>query len=139
MSLQDFQVSIKALIFDADKRLLLLQEEDGTWDLPGGRMEHGESFHDALWRECREEIGCVGRVLDAHPCWAWSALHSDQRWKVLLCFRMELSAADIALHWKPVSEAMAMAWISRAELAGLPLARQLAPLAGYWASEEAPR
>ena len=28
-----------------------------TWDLPGGVMEDGESEHEALVRELREELG----------------------------------------------------------------------------------
>ncbi|MFC6094824.1 (deoxy)nucleoside triphosphate pyrophosphohydrolase [Saccharothrix sp. BKS2] len=29
----------------------------GRWELPGGRVEPGETDHDALVRECREELG----------------------------------------------------------------------------------
>jgi 8-oxo-dGTP diphosphatase len=38
----------------------------GRWELPGGRVEAGESEEDAVVRECREELGCAvvpaGRV-----------------------------------------------------------------------------
>ena len=38
----------------------------GRWELPGGRVEQGESETDAVVRECREELGCAvtpgGRV-----------------------------------------------------------------------------
>ncbi|WP_414635842.1 NUDIX domain-containing protein [Amycolatopsis sp.] len=32
-------------------------EVAGLWELPGGRVERGESEVDALGRECREELG----------------------------------------------------------------------------------
>lgn len=51
-----FRVSAKAVIIE-DGRVLLLRKPSGAWDLPGGRLEDGESLHDALWRETREELG----------------------------------------------------------------------------------
>lgn len=35
----------------------------GLWELPGGRVEPGESEADALRRECAEELGAEIRVL----------------------------------------------------------------------------
>jgi 8-oxo-dGTP diphosphatase len=45
-----------------DRRLLAQQRawpasHAGRWELPGGRVEHGESDADALVRECAEELG----------------------------------------------------------------------------------
>ena len=44
-----------------DERILLIQEAKpdvrGTWNLPGGQVEAGESLHDATLREVREEAG----------------------------------------------------------------------------------
>ena len=44
-------------------RYLYLMRNDpkypGSWGLPGGRIEPGESLRDAMFRECREEIGFV--------------------------------------------------------------------------------
>lgn len=54
-----WQVTIKGLVFDDEEKLLLLQENDGMWELPGGRVEHGEQFAQTLKREIMEEMGRV--------------------------------------------------------------------------------
>ena len=55
----NIRVSVKAIIV-VDGRLLVTrnQDEEGHFFLlPGGGQDHGESLHDALRRECREELG----------------------------------------------------------------------------------
>lgn len=52
-----------------DGRVLLLLNERGEWDLPGGRPDPGEDHRAALAREVREEAGLdveVGALLDEH-------------------------------------------------------------------------
>lgn len=39
-------------------------EAAGLWELPGGRVEPGESDAEALRRECSEELAVVVRVLE---------------------------------------------------------------------------
>ena len=49
--------------------MLLLLNERGEWDLPGGRPDPGEDHRAALAREVREETGLaveVGAALDEH-------------------------------------------------------------------------
>lgn len=46
------------LAFDANERLMLVRRaDDGTWGLPGGGVEVGETWHAAAVRECLEETG----------------------------------------------------------------------------------
>lgn len=56
-----YRVSAKALIFDDQQRLLMLQNDEGQWEIPGGGWEHGESFEEAIKREIMEEqhVGVV--------------------------------------------------------------------------------
>ena len=50
-------VSIKAVVFDADGAVLLARNDREEWELPGGRLEFGESPEVAVHREVLEETG----------------------------------------------------------------------------------
>ncbi len=51
--------SAKAVIIEDGKLLTVKFYENGStyYILPGGGQEHGENLHQALIRECKEEIG----------------------------------------------------------------------------------
>jgi 8-oxo-dGTP pyrophosphatase MutT (NUDIX family) len=61
-------ISVKGVLIH-DGCVLLLLNERGEWDLPGGRPDPGEDHRAALKREVREEAGLdveVGAALDGH-------------------------------------------------------------------------
>ncbi len=51
-----FYLGVKAVIRDPAGRVLLLKAKD-YWDLPGGRLQAGETEAEALSREVTEETG----------------------------------------------------------------------------------
>ena len=55
-----FRLSAHAVISDENENVLLLKASygDSSWGLPGGALEPGETIHEALIRECNEELGC---------------------------------------------------------------------------------
>ncbi len=64
----DYPISIKGVLIH-DGCVLLLLNERGEWDLPGGRPDPGEDHRTALRREVREEAGLdveVGAALEGH-------------------------------------------------------------------------
>jgi 8-oxo-dGTP diphosphatase len=54
-----FRFGSHAIIFNSEGHVLLLKRTYGNkgWSLPGGSVEPGETIHEALFRECREELG----------------------------------------------------------------------------------
>jgi len=62
-----------AVVVDGDRMLLTrispVGYPAGTWTLPGGGVDHGESPHDAVVRELYEEAGLhalTSRLVDVH-------------------------------------------------------------------------
>ena len=58
------QAGAFGVIFDADRRVLLCHRRDmDAWNLPGGRVEPGETPWDAALREVREEVGLEAEIV----------------------------------------------------------------------------
>jgi 8-oxo-dGTP pyrophosphatase MutT (NUDIX family) len=65
MTEDNFHLGVKALIRNADGNVLLLQvnpeklhsERTEYWDLPGGRVQKGQTISETLEREVAEETG----------------------------------------------------------------------------------
>lgn len=56
-----YRLSAHAVIVNAAGEVLMLEATYGEkrWGLPGGALEPGETIHDAVARECMEELGCA--------------------------------------------------------------------------------
>jgi 8-oxo-dGTP pyrophosphatase MutT (NUDIX family) len=56
-----FHLGVKALIFNERNKVLLLERQHPSkkmyWDIPGGRLQRGESLVETLMREVKEETG----------------------------------------------------------------------------------
>ena len=51
------KVSVAALVTNDDGKILLVNSPWRGWEYPGGLIEPGETFQEALHREIREEAG----------------------------------------------------------------------------------
>lgn len=56
VSIQRFQVGVKAIILKGDTFLVVKHREGGFWDVPGGRIDGSEGVEDAVRREIAEEL-----------------------------------------------------------------------------------
>lgn len=56
-------VSQRAVLFGPTNEVLVMRRaSDGGWELPGGRLDVGESTVEGLCREVREETGLAAEV-----------------------------------------------------------------------------
>lgn len=98
-----YRISIKCLIKDEAGRVLVVKEAGrDCWDLPGGGMDHGENFANAIAREMKEEVNLEGdfeyQVLSVDEP-AYLRVHNF--WQVRLIFKvspvnMKFSAGEDA-------------------------------------------
>ena len=95
-------------------RVVLVEELDGTWSLPGGRLEPGESFVDAVRREAREEAGIEIEIegflgFEHTPMDGWSRMGAAF---------VATAPPDARLKDAPDDETRRAAWFTEPELEG---------------------
>ena len=84
------ELCVGAVIVDEDRLLMVRRGHGpaaGTWSVPGGRVERGETVAEAVVREVREETAVealCGALID------WVERIDDQRHLFILDFRVEL-------------------------------------------------
>ena len=68
--MKKYGLTMRGVIKNDDDKILVLKRhpksrtDPGTWELPGGKVDPGESFDDALLREIREETSLDAEVGD---------------------------------------------------------------------------
>jgi 8-oxo-dGTP diphosphatase len=116
---QIFEVGVKALIVRDDRLLLLKRRDYHKWEMPGGRINMGETIRQALRRELAEELPGSGNFAIRDIAYAHQAdfvLDSGHQ-LLLLFFTVKTSSVDQALALSPEHEASM--WVSADELHAL--------------------
>lgn len=73
-------VGVSGVVVNKNKILLGKRKDLGTWGLPGGRVEEGETIEESLFREVEEETGI--RVKESKL----TGIYIRTRWKKNLVF-----------------------------------------------------
>ena len=80
MSFNDlFRLSCHAVILNNNGHVLLLKQtyNDFSWGLPGGSINPGETIHEALSRECYEELGSKVEIINLTGVYFHSKFNSQ--------------------------------------------------------------
>src|SRR3989344_2966298 len=79
-----YRVTVKGLCVRGGKVLLVHDftgrsdtDPSPEWELPGGGLDFGESFEDALRREVKEEMGLEIAWIEAAPTYVWTVKHGS--------------------------------------------------------------
>lgn len=116
-----FQVSVKGLSFDEQGKLMMIQEEDGVWELPGGRIQKGEDLLECLKRECLEETGLECEILEQQPSVVYSAIDRKGLPRLMVCYKVRFESLD----FKPSDECVDIKFFSKDEIRKLEKLPQL--------------
>ena len=85
-----YRVSAKALIYNDKWQILLCKESNGTWDIPGGWLDHGENARDCIKRELIEEMWLEVTSISSSPvCFATASKESSKSrpWIWNICYK----------------------------------------------------
>ncbi|QNE75163.1 NUDIX domain-containing protein [Streptomyces finlayi] len=124
-------VVVAGAVFDQGRLLAARRssppELAGRWELPGGKVEPGESGEQALVRELREELGVESRPLERIPGeWPLKPGYVLQVWTVALVSGDPRTLQDHdALRWLAPDEVDDVDWLDQDRPAVAEAARRL--------------
>lgn len=114
-----YRVSVKGTVIDDQNRILLTRESDGTWDMLGGGLDHGEDPIACLKREIHEETGLtVTKVWPEPKYFVTAHKASNNIYIANVVYRIELESLDFT----PSDECQELRFFGIEELRGLKLA-----------------
>ncbi|MCD4780677.1 MAG: NUDIX domain-containing protein [Candidatus Omnitrophica bacterium] len=125
--LKPFYLAVRGVLKDEQGRFLLLQRsrdsrhQPGFWEFPGGKVDPGENFADALIREFKEETGLDIHLSSVLTAGEWER----EEYKIVYLFMcVDPVGGEICLS----REHDDWAWMTDARLQSANISPQLQPL-----------
>ena len=125
---ENFLLIVTAIIRNTEGKILLqkrvdpdIPTADGKWELPGGKINPGETPEDAIIRECREETGymvSITKKIRASQNLTWEKKDGDKLLTHVICFETRPVEEGPRPFDKKVSDAR---WFTEDEINSLDL------------------
>lgn len=116
-------VAASTVVTDDNGRILLLKRADsGTWALPGGGMELGESVAECAVREAREETGLEVEItglvgIYSNPRHVIAYSDGEVRQQFNICLTARITGGEL----RSSAESTAIAFVETAQLNQFPI------------------
>jgi 8-oxo-dGTP diphosphatase len=120
-------LSVCAVIRREDGRVLLLRRAaasthfGGMWEVPGGKVEPGEDFDEALRREVDEECGLEIEIVGPAGV---SSFELPAIRVLVLCMEARPTGGEVRISF----EHEAYAWVSVSEISQYQIVEQIRPI-----------
>lgn len=86
-----FPISVKGVLIH-DGQTILLKNERDEWELPGGKLDLGESAEECVVREIGEELNLVAEVRELLDVWVYTIC--PDRTVFVVTFGMTVTSFD---------------------------------------------
>ncbi|MBI2030394.1 NUDIX hydrolase [Candidatus Kaiserbacteria bacterium] len=114
-----YRISIKALILNETRdKFLIVKEENGKWELPGGGLDWNVSPQDDVKREIKEEMGIDVTWVAKHPSYFLTDLSGlPEKPRANVLYEVKVGSLDFT----PSDECIELRFVSAEEARQLEL------------------
>ena len=128
-----YRVSTKALVLSEDrKKFMVVLEDNGYWELPGGGLDFPETPEDGLRREIKEEIGLTVTDIAKQPSHILIGKNMKGVQSINLVYEVKLKDFDFT----PSDECIELRFITPEEVDTINAFRNVKELAALMQAEK---
>ena len=127
-----YRVSIKGLILNENgDKFLIIREDNGYWELPGGGLDRPETAEECLKREVKEELGIQVVGVSPYPSYVIIGENMNGKPSVNVVYEAKLANLD----FKTSNECQEIKFVTPAEALEMNSWRNVKELAGQFDSK----